>query len=126
MTTAARRAAAGVLAICLGAVLAGCQAQDWRTSAIADAERQIREEVADLAAGFSRVQLTGDSATGQTCGVVEAKGGSAGQPRTGRFIVYIDKTAGPFVESAMGRQPISREDFDLAWQNDCLNKGYRG
>ena len=122
----ARRRPGPVLAICLCASLAGCKPRDWRADAIADAERQIREEVADPDAAFSRVQLTGDSASGQICGVVEAKPAAGGDRKTGRFIVYVDKTAGPFVESAMGRQPLSREDFDLAWENDCLNEGYHG
>jgi hypothetical protein len=87
------------------------------------AEDQIRAEVNDPTAQFSQVQVTGNDATGQTCGYLDAKVGD--RQKRGRFIVYIDGTAGPFVESGMGSLIMSPGDFDFAWQNDCVNEGYK-
>lgn len=106
-------------------LLGGCQRVDWRAQAIAKAEAQIRVEVSDPKARFSHVQLTGDSATGQTCGVVTARAGPEAPEKSGRFIVYIDATAGPFIEAGMGNSFLSQEDFDRAWQGDCVREGYR-
>lgn len=108
---------------CVG--LAACNGQDWRTQAAASAEDKVRAEVNDSAARFSRVQVTGNSTTGQTCGYVTVKAGYAGLDNTARFIVYIDGTAGPFVESSRGMHAVSQQRFDFAWQNDCLKEGYK-
>ncbi|TPK83456.1 MULTISPECIES: hypothetical protein [unclassified Mesorhizobium] len=104
-------------------LLAACNGGDWRANAISAAEDKMRVEVNDSSATFSHIQLTGDSSSGQTCGVVRAKAGSGW--KNVRFIVYIDNTAGPYVEAGLGRQSMSRPDFDWAWQNDCLNEGYK-
>ncbi len=106
------------------ALLCACSGSgDWRADAIASAEGKIRGLVADPGATFSHVQLTGDSSTGQTCGVIMAKIGAF--TKQARFIVYIDNSAGPFVEPVMG-QSMSLVDFDWAWKNDCVNEGYKG
>jgi hypothetical protein len=101
--------------------LAACTGGDWRAEAIANAEDKMRTEVNDPTATFKRVQLTGDSSSGQTCGVVRARVGTGW--KNVRFIVYIDG-AGPFVEAGLGRKPMSKEDFDFQWQYDCLKEGY--
>ena len=105
--------------------LASCNAGDWRASAIAHAEDLVRVEVNDPTARFTNEQVTGDSSTGQTCGFVRVKGGATTLSKVGRFIVYIDGGAGPFVEAGMSPRALSREDFDFQWQNDCLNEGYK-
>jgi hypothetical protein len=107
--------------LCLGAV--ACSQQDWRAQAIADAEQKVRDDVGDQSAQFSRVQVTGDSSTGQTCGFVTAKPGGNASAQTTRFIVYIDNTAGPYVESNIGTHPVA--NFENAWQGDCLSEGYK-
>lgn len=108
----------------LSALLSACSGSgDWRADAITAAEGKMHELVTDPSATFSHVQLTGDSSTGQTCGVITAKVGAF--TKEARFIVYIDNSAGPFVEPGMG-QSMSRADFDWAWKNDCLNEGYKG
>ena len=84
----------------------------------------MRGEVNDQAAQFWRVQVTGDDKTGQTCGFVTKRNGSGVPGGTEQFIVYIDQTAGPFVEGNLGKQAMSEEAFSNAWQNDCLNEGY--
>ena len=71
-----------------------------------------------------RVQFTGDSKTGQTCGFVSARFGRDGLDHLARFIVYIDNTAGPFVDGGLGRQVLSMQDFERAWQGDCVKEGY--
>ena len=109
--------------LCSCAGLAACNGQDWRAQAIADAEDKVRSEMGDPSAQFSKFQVTGDSSTGQTCGVVLAKTGG-GREDFARFIVYIDGTAGPYIDKGMGAHPIAQEKFDFAWQNDCLNEGY--
>jgi hypothetical protein len=120
---AGRRAAWSLALICSCLALSACDGQDWRARAIADAEARMRTEVNDPSARFAQVQVTGNSRTGQTCGFVDARSGS-GRERTGRFIVYIDGTAGPFVEADMGSRSMSAERFDFAWRNDCLKEGY--
>ena len=108
----------------LGALLSACTGSgDWRGDAIAAAEAKMCDLINDPAATFSHVDLTGDSATGQTCGVIIVKVGI--YTKEARFIVYIDNTAGPFVEPGLG-QTMSQADFDWAWQNDCVNEGYKG
>jgi hypothetical protein len=81
----------------------------------------MRSLVNDQAATFSHVDLTGDSATGQTCGIVTSKIGIF--TKEARFIVYIDG-AGPYVEPGLGLS-MSQADFDWARKNDCVNEGYR-
>jgi hypothetical protein len=102
--------------------LAACGQQDWRAQAITDAQQKIRDDVGDQSAQFSRVQVTGDSSTGQTCGFVTVKRGDAGDQTT-RFIVYIDNTAGPYIEGNIGTHPVG--NFENAWQADCLSEGYK-
>jgi hypothetical protein len=105
--------------------LAACHAQDWRAREISAAEQKIRDAVRDPAAAFTNVQLTGDEATGQSCGKVRITNGSATYASPMRFIVYIDGTAGPFTEGGLGGQPVSEDDFNAHWQADCVNEGYR-
>lgn len=105
--------------------LVACNGQDWRAQAITNAEEKVQIEVNYPAAEFSRVQVTGNGTTGQTCGYVTVKTGYAQLKRTARFIVYIDGTAGPFVEADLGAHPVSQQRFDFAWQYDCLKEGYK-
>jgi len=111
-----RLIAGSLIAVCLG--LAGCAPGDWRAEATAQAEAKVRAEISDPSAQFSRVQVTGDDRTGQTCGFVAAAGQAV------RFIVYIDGTAGPYVEAGAGQHPIAQDDFNRAWQSDCVSEGY--
>jgi hypothetical protein len=120
-----RKVGMQLLMVCGFLGLISCNEEDWRMQAIALAEDKMHAEVNDSAAQFSRVQVTGDNATGQTCGFVKAKAGATGREKRGRFIVYIDGTAGPYVEAGMGSLFLSQEDFNFAWQNDCLNEGYK-
>ncbi len=98
--------------------LSACQPPDWRAQAIAAAEAKVKAEVGDPAAQFLNVQFIGDQKTGQTCGAIQA----ASRPME-RFIVYIDGTAGPYVEGA-DPEHLSSETFYAAWENDCLAEGY--
>ena len=108
--------------IALMVPLQGCggggQVGDWRQAGVREAEQRMRAELADPAAKFSDEQLTGDNRTGQTCGRVITSAGASE-----RFIVYID-TPGPYVEGGLGRTQLSQEQFDQAWENDCLHEGY--
>ncbi|RAZ90420.1 hypothetical protein DPM33_12905 [Mesorhizobium hawassense] len=108
----------------LGVLLSACTGSsgDWRAEAIASAEAKMRGLINDPAVTFAHVDLTGDSATGQTCGVIIAKIGI--YTKEARFIVYIDG-AGPYVEPGLGSS-MSQADFDWAWKNDCVNEGYKG
>ena len=118
-------AGVGLLLLCTGLGVTACgQAADWRPQAIAKAQDQMRQEVGDPSAQFTRVQLTGDDKTGQTCGFISAKFSRDGLNHIARFIVYIDQTAGPFVDGGLGRQVLSSEDFERAWQGDCVKEGY--
>ncbi|HXV01508.1 MAG TPA: hypothetical protein VG166_13520 [Caulobacteraceae bacterium] len=114
----------GAMTVLAALGLISCGKQDWRTQTIANAETQMRSEVGDPAAQFSRVQVTGDDKTGQTCGyiLVSPRSGASGQ--TDRFIVYIDQSAGPFVEGDRGQHPMAQQAFDQAWQGDCVSEGY--
>ncbi|HEY1837991.1 MAG: hypothetical protein WBQ17_15005 [Rhizomicrobium sp.] len=112
-----------LLTICV--CLAACSQQDWRAQAIANAEQNIKDDVGDPSAQFSRVQVTGDDSTGQTCGFVTAKSSGNAPAQATRFIVYIDNTAGPYVESGIGTHPLTSSDFENAWQSDCLREGYK-
>ena len=98
---------------------------DWQARVMADAENQIRARLGDPAATFAQVQVTGNQSAGQTCGFVTAKPAASANGGTGRFIVYIDKAAGPFIENSVGISTISQEQFDFQWQHDCLDEGYK-
>jgi hypothetical protein len=113
------------MAICLLFGLVACHAQDWRAQQIAAAEDKIRGELNDPGTQFSNVQLIGDQSTGQSCGKVKMSKGASSFATTMRFIVYIDNTAGPYIEGGVGRQPISDDDFKSAWHADCVAEGYR-
>jgi hypothetical protein len=104
--------------------VSACGQQDWRAQTIAQAEAKMRQETTDPAAQFARVQVTGDDKTGQTCGYVSARFATDGLNHTARFIVYIDNSAGPYVDGALGRQALSSEDFEQAWRSDCIKEGY--
>jgi len=112
-----------LLVLC--ALLSACSGSsgDWRADAIASAEAKMRGLINSPEVTFSHVDLTGNSATGQTCGVIISKVGIF--TKEARFIVYIDNTAGPFVEPGLGSS-MSQADFDWAWKNDCVNEGYKG
>ncbi len=70
------------------ALLCACSGSgDWRADAIASAEGKIRGLVADPGATFSHVQLTGDSSTGQTCGVIMAKIGAFTKQGSGTLTI---------------------------------------
>jgi len=114
MTTVCRYAAVAGLA------LTGCDDAEWRGRATAAAEQNIDAMLADPAATFSRVQVTGDGQTGQTCGYVS----TASRP-TARFIAYIDGSAGPYLEGGLGKPAMDEQDFEAAWQADCVREGYR-
>jgi len=109
--------------VCGSLAIAGCQPVgqpgDWRSQQIASAEAKIRTDVGDPAAEFAKVQVTGDDKTGQICGEVQPAHNASS-----RFIVYIDGTAGPWVDQGAGRVPIGRDAFESAWQNDCVAEGY--
>jgi hypothetical protein len=92
---------------------------DWRAQQTAAAEAKIRADVGDPDAQFAKVQVTGDDKTGQICGEVQPAHNAAR-----RFIVYIDATAGPYVEAGGGHVAIGQDAFDSAWQNDCVAEGY--
>ena len=106
-------------------LLASCNAPDWRAKAAQDGEQKVRDDLGDPSLEFSAVQVVGDSRTGQVCGKVLGKTvyGSVGEPV--RFIVYIDGSAGPWIEGQHGRDTVSDSRFDFAWQNDCINEGWR-
>ncbi|HEY4029309.1 MAG TPA: hypothetical protein VGM25_03115 [Caulobacteraceae bacterium] len=111
------------IVICCSLAVAACQPAgpplDWRVQQTEAAEAKIRAEVGDPGAQFAKVQVTGDDKTGQICGEVQPAHNGAR-----RFVVYIDGTAGPWVEQGAGHTPVSQDRFDQAWQNDCLNEGY--
>jgi hypothetical protein len=94
--------------------------QDWRAQWIDKAEAQMRKEVGDASATFSDVQATGDQRTGQICGKVTST-----NARPARFILYIDGTAGPFIEDGRGKTFMTPNQFDFSWRADCLNEGYK-
>src|SRR6185437_9556770 len=93
--------------------LAACNGRDWRAQAITNAEEKVQIEVNYPAAEFSRVQVTGNSTTGQTCGYVTVKTGYAQLKRTARFIVYIDGTAGLLLKRIWGRILFRSKDSIL-------------
>ena len=114
-----------LLGVSLLALFACDDRSDWRPKVIADAETQIRARLVDPAAQFTGVQVTGDRTSGQACGFVTAKPPAAASGGTGRFIVYIDKGAGPFIEMSVGISTISQPQFEFQWEHDCLDEGYR-
>jgi hypothetical protein len=114
-----------LLAGSLSALFACGRPVDWQPKVIADAEDQIRSRLADPAARFTQVQVTGNSTTGQTCGFVTGNPPAAASGGTGRFIVYIDKSAGPFVEQSVGISTISQPQFEFQWEHDCVDEGYK-
>ncbi|MDR3511177.1 MAG: hypothetical protein P4L73_06065 [Caulobacteraceae bacterium] len=103
--------------------LAACDGQAWRAGAASRAEEQVRQVVSDPSAQFSRVQVTGDDRTGQTCGFASVRTPD-GLGHLVRFIVYIDASAGPYVEAGLGRQVLTQDNFERAWQADCVKEGY--
>lgn len=115
---------AALLLTCCGLAACGQQNRDWRAAAIADAEDQIRAAVHDPHAKFSDVQVTGNARTGQTCGFVSVRLATGGDG-SGRFIVYIDGTAGPFIENNLGGGAMSHEQFEFSWGADCIKEGYK-
>ena len=111
--------------LCAGLLLAACQQEpDWRAKAMEEAEATVRSEIGDPAARFSQVQVTGDGAHGQTCGMVSATD-AGGAYTDARFIVYIDKGGGPWID-AHGRAPISSDQFNFQWNADCVGEGWTG
>jgi hypothetical protein len=113
------------LLCCACCALFACDKPDWRPKVIADAENQIRGKLGDPKAQFTGVQVTGNDATGQTCGFVTANPPASASGGTGRFIVYIDRTAGPYIEYSVGIYTVSPEQFEYSWQYDCLTEGYK-
>ena len=112
--------------MCAALGCGACQAADWRQTAIANAERDVRVEAGDPRATFSAVQVTGDQSTGQVCGRVTAHNNSILSGSPARFIFYIDGGGGnnPWVEGNPG--PHIAPDFDFNWNADCVHEGYSG
>ncbi|HZV09926.1 MAG TPA: hypothetical protein VFF94_09210 [Novosphingobium sp.] len=114
------------LALLAALPLLACQpATDWRQAAALDGEQQIRADIEDPAASFSQVQVVGDASTGQICGKVLGRSVSAGFGTPARFIVYIDRTAGPWIEEQHGHSIVTGQRFEFAWQHDCIDEGWR-
>lgn len=111
-----------LFSIFAAALLVSCSASGWKAVAAADGERQVREDLGDAAATFSNVQVVGDSTTGQVCGFV-SEGNVSETPA--RFVFYIDRTAGPWIEGQRGRDKVSDARFDFAWQQDCIGEGWQ-
>ena len=115
-----------LLALLPLAGLAACQG-NWRAKAVDDAEAIVRKEVGVPTLQFARVQVTGDSRTGQTCGHFQrpnALGGTDGV----RFIVFIDGGGGqnPFIDEPSARFPRNKSLFGLNWNDQCVKLGYTG
>ena len=106
--------------------LGGCHA-DWRARAMNDAEAMVRDQIKDPSAQFSRVQFTGDSQSGQTCGYVARKTADGGVVSM-RFIAFIDGGGGqnPFIDDPSMPYPINKDDFELNWREQCVGLGYNG
>ena len=102
-----------------------CQESDWRQTAVANAEREVRLEAGDPKATFSAVQITGDEFTGQVCGLVTARDDSILSGSPARFIFYIDGGGGnnPWVEGNPGSHKAP--DFAFNWNADCVREVYR-
>ena len=96
---------------------------DWRAAATQAATDAIGSDLGNIDPKYFDVRFVGDDKSGQTCGKVMGKGVSVmGLPA--RFIVYIDKTAGPYVEGQRGLHTVDDERFDYLWQMDCVNEGW--
>lgn len=91
---------------------------DWQAQQTAIAKQKVRDAVADPSAAFPHTDVVGDDKTGQVCGLVRPHGGAPV-----RFVFYIDQTAGPYVDES-GNAGV-REQFESAWQADCIREGYR-
>jgi hypothetical protein len=106
-------------------VLAGCDS-DWRGRAIGQAEDLVRDQLKDPALTFSRVQFTGDSRSGQTCGYALVRPPGGGEVPT-RFIAFIDGAGGqnPFIDSPSAPYPANKDDFAPNWRTQCLDLGYK-
>jgi hypothetical protein len=111
-------------AVFIALLLSACGQADWKPGVVADAEKRMKDEIVDPSAQFSRIQITGDDRTGQTCGYVYGRFTADGLTHMARFIVYID-TPMPYVEGGLGRQTLSQDDFERDWQSDCVNEGYK-
>jgi len=112
-----------MLILLIGA--SGCHHEDWQTQAINNAKELVREQLKGPTVQFSRVQFTGDSRSGQTCGYLERKTADGGAVDT-RFIVFIDGGGGqnPFIDDPSAPYPINKDDFALNWQTQCVELGY--
>lgn len=109
---------------CMAALLASCGKPDWRVQAEEEGKQAIRTTLNAGNLRFFDVRVVGDARTGQICGKVQARGLAARSGLPARFVVYIDGSAGPWIENQYGRHKISDERFDRAWQNDCVNEGW--
>ena len=106
-------------------LLAACRGgSDWRAEALASGEEKIRQDLGDPLLKFSEVQVVGDASTGQVCGRVFGKTVSNSIGAPARFIVYIDGTAGPWIEGQQGHRTVTDQRFDFAWKADCVGEGW--
>lgn len=87
--------------------------------------QKMRDYLEDPDLRFFAAQVVGDSSSGQICGRVFGKSVSNGTGAPARFIVYIDGTAGPWIEDQIGQHKISDDRFEFAWANDCVGEGWR-
>jgi hypothetical protein len=112
-----------VVILCI-VVLTGCVA-DWRAAAQEQAKDVLWRATNDRSLQFSRVQVTGDQKSGQTCGYYERTNEFGGKD-TARFIVFIDGADGqnPYSDSPSAPYPENKSDFDLSWRTQCLDLGY--
>lgn len=98
--------------------------EDWRIKAVENGKQAIISELGNTGLRFSEVQVVGDDKTGQICGKVSGPGISTNTGAAARFVVYIDGTAGPWIESDLNRAGITVERFYFAWDNDCVKEGW--
>lgn len=113
------------MALCPVLALISCEAPDWRAAAAERALDSVRRDVGDPAVRFFAVQVVGDDRTGQICGRLMGEGLSTRRGTPARFIVYIDNSAGPWIENQIGHDIVSDARFDFAWENDCVKEGWR-
>lgn len=118
LPTSSRNRRSIALAALAVSITSACAPHDARTALISQAEARIRARLNDPRAAFTAVRFTGDPARGQTCGFVKPARGTAV-----RFIVHADPSAGLSMEDAEGRDPVSEDRFEQAWQYDCMNPG---
>ena len=87
----------------------------------------MKQALRDPSLHFARVQFTGDPESGQTCGYYERANEFDGKDRA-RFIVFIDGAGGhnPYSDSPSLPYPENKSDFELNWQEQCLDLGYSG